>query len=62
LPLRDPLLYFVSYGAMLVLFCSAVAACIWLLNKLRLLAIRLLGGVPREEDATATRRDTPGTP
>jgi hypothetical protein len=43
-----PLLYFVSYGAMLVLFVSTLAVCLWVLVKLRRLAIRWLGGVLRE--------------
>jgi hypothetical protein len=46
--LFDPLLYFVSFGAVLVLFVSTLAVCIWLLLKLRRLAVRLLGGVFRE--------------
>ena len=38
------LLYFVSIGALLVLFGSALTILIWVLLKLRRLAIRLLGG------------------
>jgi hypothetical protein len=40
----DVLLYFVSIGALLVLFGSALAIFVWILLKLRRLAIRMLGG------------------
>jgi hypothetical protein len=42
------LLYFVSIGAVLVLFGSALAGLVWVLVKLRRLVIRLLGGAVRE--------------
>jgi hypothetical protein len=42
------LLYFVSVGALLVLFGVVLAILLWLLLKLRRLAIRLLGGTIRE--------------
>ena len=42
------LLYFVSIGALLVLFGSVLTIFIWMLLKLRRLAIRLLGGTIRE--------------
>jgi hypothetical protein len=38
------LLYFVSLGALLVLFAVIVTILVWALLKLRVLAIRLLGG------------------
>jgi hypothetical protein len=41
-------LYFVSVGALLVLFGVVLAILLWLLLKLRRLAIRLLGGTIRE--------------
>jgi hypothetical protein len=43
-----PLLYYVTAGFVLVLFCSAIATLIWTLMKLRLLLIRCLGGAPAE--------------
>jgi hypothetical protein len=46
--LFDPLLYFVSFGAILVLFASTVALLIWMLAKLRRLIIRSLGGAVDE--------------
>jgi len=42
------LLYFVSIGALLVLFGSMLTICVWILLKLRRMAIRLLGGMIRE--------------
>jgi hypothetical protein len=42
--LFDPILYFVSFGAVLVLFASSVAVLIWVLWTLRALVIRVLGG------------------
>lgn len=48
-----PLLYFVTFGAVLVLFCSAIAASVWVLAKLRWLLIRWLGGVPKEQPRPA---------
>lgn len=42
------LLYFVSVGALVVLFGVALTILIWMLLKLRRLAIRLLGGTIRE--------------
>jgi hypothetical protein len=48
-----PLLYFVTFGAVLVLFCSAIAASIWVLAKLRRLLLRLLGGAPKEQSGPA---------
>jgi len=48
-----PILYFVTYGAVLVLFCSAIAVLVWMLIKLRRLLIRWLGGVPKEQAAPA---------
>ena len=42
------LLYFVSIGALLVLFGSVLTIFIWMLLKLRRLTIRLLGGTVRE--------------
>jgi hypothetical protein len=38
------LLYFVSIGALLVLFGAVSAILVWMLLKLRRLTIRLLGG------------------
>ena len=46
--LFHPLLYFVSLGALLVLFSVVLTILIWLLVKLRRLAVRLLGGTIRE--------------
>jgi len=43
-----PLLYFVSYGAIIVLFASTIAVMLWLLVKLRRLAIRWLGGTIKD--------------
>jgi hypothetical protein len=48
-----PLLYFVTYGAVLALFCSAIAVCVIALVKLRWLLIRWLGGVPKEQPASS---------
>jgi len=42
------LLYFVSIGALLALFGSAIAILIWMLLKLRILAVYLLGATIRE--------------
>jgi hypothetical protein len=42
------LLYFVSIGALLVLFGSVLTIFIWMLLKLRRLAIHLLGGTTKE--------------
>jgi hypothetical protein len=42
------LLYFVSAGALLVLFGSVLAILLWMLLKLRSVAIRLLGGTIKE--------------
>jgi hypothetical protein len=42
--LIDPLMYFVSFGAVLVLIASMLALLIWILLKLRRTIIRLLGG------------------
>ena len=42
------LLYFVSIGALLVLFGSILTIFVWMLLQLRRLAIRLLGGMIRE--------------
>jgi hypothetical protein len=49
--LRDPLLYFASFGAVLVLFVSTFATLLWLLDKLRQGAIRFLGGRLRDDEA-----------
>lgn len=38
------LLYFVSIAALLVLFGSVLAMLLWMMLKLRSLAVRLLGG------------------
>jgi len=38
------LLYFVSVGALLVLFGSALTILVWTLLKLRRLIVRVLGG------------------
>ena len=46
--LARALLYFVSVGALLVLFGAAIAVLIWLLLKMRRIAVRLLGGSIRE--------------
>lgn len=48
--LRDPLLYFASFGAILVLFVSTFATLLWILDKVRQAAIRLLGGRLRENE------------
>ena len=42
------LLYFVSIGALLALFGVVLALIVWLLMKLRRLAVRLLGGTVGE--------------
>ena len=42
------LLYFVSIGALLVLFGSVLTILVWLLLKLRRVVISLLGGMVRE--------------
>jgi len=42
------LLYFVSIGALLVLFGGVLTIFVWMLLKLRRLAVRLLGGTMRE--------------
>jgi len=42
------LLYFVSIGALLVLFGSVLTILVWLLLKLRRVVISLLGGMIRE--------------
>jgi len=47
-----PILYFVTYGAILALFCSAIAVLVWVLAKLRWLLIRWLGGVSKEQPAS----------
>jgi len=49
--LAAPLLYFVTFGAVLVLFCSAIAAFVIALAKLRWLLVRWLGGAPKEQPA-----------
>jgi hypothetical protein len=41
-----PLLYFVAFGAIVILLASAVAVIVWVAIKLRLLLIRLLGAKP----------------
>jgi hypothetical protein len=43
-----PLMLYVTAGTVLVLFCSAIAALVWTLMKLRRLLIRCLGGAPIE--------------
>jgi hypothetical protein len=47
-PFLHVLLYFVSIGALLALFGSVATIFVWLLLKLRRLAVRLLGGTIRE--------------
>jgi hypothetical protein len=44
----DVLLYFVSIGALLVLFGSVLAIFVWVLLKLRRLVIQMLGGSVEE--------------
>ena len=46
--LFHPLLYFVSIGALLLLFGVVLGIFVWTLLKLRRLAIRLLGGTISE--------------
>ena len=51
-----PLLYYVTAGTVLVLFCSAIATLIWVLLKLRRLLIRWLGGTLEEHTVPAPGR------
>jgi hypothetical protein len=54
-----PILYFVTFGAVLVLFCSVIAVSILVLMKLRRLLIRLLGGSLKEQPDPAPRSPMP---
>ena len=57
--LAAPILYFVTFAAVLVLFCSVVAVSILVLVKLRRFLIRLLGGSLKEQADPAPRRRMP---
>jgi len=48
-----PLLYFVTFAAILVLFSSAIAVFVWVLARLRWLLVRWLGGEPKKQPAPA---------
>jgi len=57
--LAAPILYFVTFSAVLVLFCSTIAVFILALVKLRRLLIRLLGGSLQERPDPAPRSRIP---
>jgi len=51
-----PLLYYVTAGTVLVLFCSAIATICWVLMKLRRILIRWLGGRLDDQAVPAPER------
>jgi len=57
--LAAPILYFVTFAAVLVLFCSTIAVFVLGLVKLRRLLIRLLGGSLKEQRDPAPQRRVP---
>ena len=54
--LAKPVLYYVTFGTVLVLFCSALATLVWVLMKLRRLVVRGLGGSLDEQSVPVPGR------